>query len=396
MKIKIARIITRMDLGGAQQAVLYLAHHLDRDLFEQVFIAGEGGLLSDDLSCVPWVRHYVVPELNRHIGPKGLIADLRAIIKICNILRNERPDVVHTHTPKAGILGRWASWLAGIPRVVHTFHGFGFSESHPAMKKWLYLWSERITGMITTQFVVVSEKNRLKGESYGFFHQQNCELIRSGIDLSAFRKGSVDKSQKKIELGLCPSDRIVGIVAGFKPPKGLKHFLDVARRVVNQQPEIKFLMVGDGELRPQLESEVNRLRLDSAVRMVGWRRDIPELLQLFDVFLLTSHWEGLPRVLLEAMILGVPIVATDVDGIGEVVQTGENGYLVHPGDTAKMAERVLELLGSEELCSTMGQKSQRMVEPFSAQKMVEGYGRLYLRMMGRSSSRKNELETIPS
>src|SRR5262245_55744535 len=104
-KIKIARIITRMDLGGAQQAVLYLAHHLNRDIFEQVFIAGEGGLLWSDLSSVPSTRHYTVPELNRHIGATGLTTDLRAIARIRSILRKEKPDLVHTHTPKAGILG---------------------------------------------------------------------------------------------------------------------------------------------------------------------------------------------------------------------------------------------------------------------------------------------------
>jgi glycosyltransferase involved in cell wall biosynthesis len=384
-----------MDLGGAQQAVLYLANHLSRDLFEQVFIAGEGGLLSPDLLSVPSTRHHTVSELNRHVGARGLTTDLRAIAKIRNILQRERPDIVHTHTPKAGILGRWASWLAGIPRIAHTFHGFGFSESHPTVEKRLYVWAERITGMITTQFVVVSEKNRLKGQNYGFFRQHSCELIRSGIDLSTFTTGSLDKPQKKIELGLCPSDKIVGIVAGFKPPKGLNHFLEVARRVVNRRPEIKFLMIGDGELRPQLEAEVNRLQLDSAVRMLGWRRDIPDLLQLLDVFVLTSHWEGLPRVLLEAMAAGVPIVATDVDGIGEVVQTEENGYLVGPGDTTKMAERVLELLGNEELCFRMGQKSQSMVKPFSAQKMVEDYTHLYFGMMGWSSRCHSELETVP-
>jgi glycosyltransferase involved in cell wall biosynthesis len=127
--------------------------------------------------------------------------------------------------------------------------------------------------------------------------------------------------------------------------------------------------------------------------MVGWRRDIPELLQLFNVFVLTSHWEGLPRVLLEAMASGVPIVATDVDGIGEVVQAGENGYLVCPGGTAEMAGRVLELLGNEELCSLMGRKSQRMIEPFSAQKMVEDYSRLYFRMMDRAWY-NNEIKAV--
>jgi len=392
MKIKVARIITRMDLGGAQQAVLYLARHLNRDFFEQVFITGEGGLLSSDLSSVPSIKHYIVRELNRHVGAKGLTTDIRAIAKICTILRNEKPDITHTHTPKAGILGRWASWLAGIPRIAHTFHGLGFCDSHPAVKKRLYIWTERVTGIITTQFVAVSERNRLRGEGYDFFHRQNCELIRSGVDFSLFKTGLLDKSQKKIELGLCPSDKIVGIVAGFKPPKGLHHFLDVARKVMDQRPETKFLMVGDGELRCALESQVHRLQLDSVVRMVGWRRDIPELLQIFDVFLLTSLWEGLPRVLLEAMILGVPIVATNVDGIGEVVQADENGYLASPGDTTEMARRVLQLLANEELRVRMGRTSQRIVEPFSAQKMVEDYTRLYLRMMDRPCGPRDRLK----
>jgi len=381
-KIKIARIITRMDLGGAQQAVLYLARHLDQDLFEQVFITGEGGLLSSDLSSVSSIKRYTVPELTRHVGVTSLITDLRAVAKIRDILRSEAPDVAHTHTPKAGILGRWASWLAGIPRIAHTFHGFGFDEAQTGAKGRFYVWSERITGIITTRFVAVSERNRLKGEAYGFFCRQNCELIRSGVDFSSFRVEPLDKTQKKIELGLCPSDKIVGIVAGFKPPKGLNHFLDVARKVTDQRPETKFLMVGDGELRCELESQVRRLRLDSVVQMLGWRRDIPEILPLFDVFLLTSQWEGLPRVLLEAMALGVPIVASNVDGIGEVVKAGENGYLASSGDTSEMTRRVLELLGNEELCALMGQKSQRMVGPFSAQKMVEDYTHFYLQMIG--------------
>ena len=180
MKIKIARIITRMDLGGAQQAVLYLAHHLDRDLFGQVCITGEGGLLSAELSSVPSIKHYIVPELTRHVGPNGVTTDLRAIAKIRSILKKERPDIAHTHTPKAGILGRWASWLAGVPRIAHTFHGFGFGESHPPLKKQLYVWTERLTAIITTQFVSVSERNRLSGDKLRFLSQAELRVDSFG------------------------------------------------------------------------------------------------------------------------------------------------------------------------------------------------------------------------
>ena len=127
-------------------------------------------------------------------------------------------------------------------------------------------------------------------------------------------------------------------------------------------------MVGDGELRGDLEAQIGRLQLDSAVRMVGWRRDIPELLQIFDVFLLTSHWEGLPRVLLEAMALGVPIVATNVGGITEIVQTGENGYLASLGNIEEMAQRVLQLLGNEEMRLLTGEKVRQWWNLFPLKK----------------------------
>jgi glycosyltransferase involved in cell wall biosynthesis len=389
MKIKIARIITRMDLGGAQQAVLYLSRHLNQETFEQIVITGEGGLLSSELSSLSCIKHYEIPDLTRRVGLLGALADIRAIIKIRNILTREKPQITHTHTPKAGILGRWAAWLAGIPRIVHTYHGLGFSDFHPFWKKWLFIWLERMTAKITTLFVVVSERNRVKAERYGIFSKGKCDLIRSGVDLQDFGRLASDKFQKRLALDLAPADRIVGIVAGFKPPKALHYFVDVAKTVSDRIPGVKFLMVGDGELRPQLEAQIHELELESVVKMIGWRRDIPELLQVFDIFLLTSLWEGLPRVLVEAMLVGIPVVATDVDGIAEVVKNGENGYLVSPGDTDKMAEKVINLLRDECLRIRMGCKARSMVKEFSAQKMLEDYTRLYQNIM-------NPLGDLPS
>jgi hypothetical protein len=161
MKIKIARIITRMDLGGAQQAVLYLGERLDPARFEQIFITGPGGLLLPELEKIRSIKHYQVPELLRHIGLGGLWSDLQAARKIQRIIQYEKPDLVHTHTPKAGIIGRWAAWAARIPVILHTFHGFGFSDSHGTLKKQLYVMIERLTAKITTRFVAVSDQNRI-------------------------------------------------------------------------------------------------------------------------------------------------------------------------------------------------------------------------------------------
>ncbi|MCI0420188.1 MAG: glycosyltransferase family 4 protein [Acidobacteria bacterium] len=377
MKIKIARIITRMDLGGAQRAVLQLSSGLDPQRFEQIVITGEGGLLLPELAGLASIRHRIVPEMTRHVGFGAVWNDLRAGRRVCQILRSFQPHIVHTHTPKAGIVGRWAARAAGVSGIVHTYHGFGFSPHHPQWQKALYVGMEKLTATITTQFVAVSDRNRVLGQEYGLFRQGECALIRSGIDFAWFRRRSVDKTQKKMELGVKPSDKIVGVVASFTPAKGLHLFLEAALKVSREVPGVCFVMVGDGALRPQLEKQARTLGLNSAIKMLGWRRDVPELLQTFDVFLLTSLWEGLPRSLVEASLSGVPSVASNVDGIAEIVKEGKNGYLVPPGDTEAMARNVVRLLQDEPLRRRMGEYGNTEVEEFSSEKMLKDYSELY-------------------
>lgn len=386
MKIKIARIITRMDLGGAQQAVLYLSKKLDHARFQQVVITGSGGLMLPELKHIESVRHYEIPELHRRISPWSIWSDLQAMAKIRNILQLEKPHLVHTHTPKAGILGRWAAWSARIPIILHTYHGFGFSESHGRLGREFYKWAERLTAKVTTQFVAVSDQNRIKGEKYRIFQRQACRLIRSGVDFTLFSSSARVKLQKKMELGLAPTDMIVGNVASFTPSKGLHFFLQAARKIKDQFPAVRFVIAGDGELRPQIEQMISQLRLEGSVQLLGWRSDIPELLNAFDIFLLTSLWEGLPRVLVEAALTGLPIVASNVDGVPEVTQEGRNGFLVAPGDTDAMAHRVMCLLRDHCLREQMGQNGRLIVEDFSLEKMLCEYGSLYFKLVGIPAS----------
>lgn len=376
-KIKIARIITRMDLGGAQRAVLHLSRGLDTRRFEQMVITGDGGLLLQELAGISSIRHQVIPEMTRRISAGAVWTDILSIRRICQILRLFGPHIVHTHTPKAGIVGRWAARLAGVPKIVHTYHGFGFSPQHPRWQRTVYVGLEKATARITTRFVAVSDPSRVLGQSYGIFRREECALIRSGVDFADFRGLSIDKAQKKIELGLEPSDKIVGVVASFTPAKALHLFLEAAAKIALEIPRVCFVMVGDGSLRPQLEAQAERLGIGSALRMLGWRHDVPELLRTFDVFLLTSCWEGLPRSLVEAFLSGVPAVASQVDGIGEVVQEGRNGLLVPPGNAAAMAAAVIRLLKDKPLRQTMGEQAQSSVDDFSLQKMLKDYSDLY-------------------
>jgi glycosyltransferase involved in cell wall biosynthesis len=236
---------------------------------------------------------------------------------------------------------------------------------------------ERATARITSQFVAVSDPNRVLGQSYGIFRREECALIRSGVDFADFQMLSVDKVQKKIELGFEPSDKIVGVVASFTPAKALHLFLEAAAKIVMEIPGVRFVMVGDGSLRPQLEAQAERLGIGSALRLLGWRRDVPELLRTFDVFLLPSLWEGLPRSLVEAFLSGVPAVASHVDGIGEVVQEGRNGFLAPPGNIEAMAAAVIRLLKDEPLRQTMGEQARSSVDDFSVEKMLKDYSELY-------------------
>jgi len=197
------------------------------------------------------------------------------------------------------------------------------------------------------------------------------------VDFGEFRAVGTDKSKKKIELGFKPSDKIVGVVASFTPAKALHLFLEAAARIAAEYPGVFFVMVGDGSLRPQLEAQAEKLGISSSLRMLGWRRDVPELMRAFDVFLLTSLWEGLPRSLVEAFASGVPAVASHVDGIGEVVQEGQNGFLVPSGDTEAMAATVVRLLKNEPLRKTMGEQALHSVDDFSVEKMLKDYSNLY-------------------
>jgi glycosyltransferase involved in cell wall biosynthesis len=220
------------------------------------------------------------------------------------------------------------------------------------------------------------------GASYGFVRKEHSRTIRAGVDFSLYQQEQASNTHVlRQELGLPPSSKIVGVVAGFKPPKSLHHFVEVSRRVHQVQPTVKFLMIGDGELRSPLESKIRQWSLEGTVIITGWRSDVPDLLRLLDIFLLTSQWEGAPLVLVEACLAGVPIVSTNVDGIAEIVENGENGFLVPAGDVDQMTQKILWLLDNEDSRKEMGEKGRSMVDEFSAEKMVRDYESLYTQLL---------------
>ena len=364
--IRVCHIITKLELGGAQQNTLYTLAHLDRSRFEPTLITGTRGIL-DSEGRRSAERAWFIESLGREISIRR---DPAALFTLAGLLRKERPHIVHTHSSKAGILGRWAAVLAGVPHIVHSIHGYGFTPRQSRLGRGALIAVERLTGRMTTSaFITVSEANLKLGLELDLFAPDRVCLIRSGVRLADFRPR---------EAGDGPPAVTVGMIACLKPQKAPSDFVKVAAHVVKRATvPVKFVLAGDGELRSEVEALIRRENLEGYVTLAGWRRDIPELMRGFDLLLHTSRWEGLPRVFPEAMATGLPIVATNVDGAPEAVAEGITGHLLPPGDVEGMARRTLELVHDPGLRARMGIEARRRIAPWDIDEMVRRQERLY-------------------
>jgi glycosyltransferase involved in cell wall biosynthesis len=381
-RLRVAHAITRLELGGAQRNTLYTVAHLDRGRFEPLLVCGPGGLLDDEArACGAPVTF--LEALVRELDPRR---DGAALLRLTALWRRLRPDIVHTHSSKAGVLGRLSAHLAGVPLVVHTIHGYGFHPAQPAALRRLLLAAERAVAPLTTHFVAVSRANLLAGLRLGLFPRSAVSLIRSGVDTRLFREARPDRSALAAA-GVPPGAPVVGMVACLKPQKAPLDFVEVARRVGAAFPEAHFAVVGDGELRGAVERAARRAGLGGRLHLLGWRHDVPGLLKAFDLLVHTSRWEGLPRVFLEALAAGLPVVATDVDGAPDVIHDGRNGYLLPPGDVAGIAARVGRLLGDPEERRRLGEGGLAGGREFEIDWMVEQQERLYGRLWAERAGR---------
>ncbi len=377
----LCHVITKLELGGAQEVALHIVGHVSRERFRPVLVTGPRAWLTEEAKALPGVELIEVPALQRDIRP---VADLRAFLQLVRTFRRFRPAIVHTHSSKAGILGRWAAWVARVPKIVHTIHGYGITPAQPRWLRAALIAVERVTGKITTHWIAVSNEDIHRGVEWGLFSRDKVRLIRPGIDPAPFMKAArdVDRDAVRKEWGWGPDAHVVGSVACLKPQKAPADFIAVAARVIRSVPNAKFVLIGDGEERDKLQDIIGSLKLEQSVKLLGWRRDIPRLLQGFDAFLLTSHWEGLPRVLLEARAAGLPIVATKVGGAAEAIAAGKHGWLCEPGDVYDMAGRLQQVLAEKHHWRrVLSAGSTELPKEFDISRMVEQHEQLYASLL---------------
>ncbi|MEW6247490.1 MAG: glycosyltransferase family 4 protein [Nitrospirota bacterium] len=372
----VCHVITKLELGGAQEVALFTVSHLDRARFRPALVTGPDGLLTAEAKALSGVDVQVLPPLRREIRP---LHDLLALIQLVRLFRKLRPTIVHTHSSKAGILGRWAAWFARVPVVVHTVHGYGVTPRQPAWLRKMLVGLERFTGRVTTHWVAVSKADIEQGLRWGLFTRERVSLVRPGIDPRPFSTALSDSQRHRLraEVGVQDGELLVGTVACLKPQKAPLDFVAVAARVCRRLPSVRFVLVGDGELREPVEAAIRKAGLQERLRLLGWRRDVPALMQALDVFLLTSHWEGLPRVLLEARASGLPVVATRVGGSEEAIVEGEHGWLCRAGDVDGMAQRVCRVLEDAGRRSRLRVRRDPLPQEFEIHEMVRQYEALY-------------------
>ncbi len=374
MRIKVAHVVTRLDLGGAQQNTLHTVRALDRARFDAVLVCGEGGFFDKEVRADRSMRAVFLPSLVRQVSP---LHDFLALLELIRTFQAERPDVVHTHSSKAGILGRLAAAWAGVPVVVHTYHGFGFHDrQHPFVKS-VYVNLERFCRRFTTRLVYVSQSNARYAQAHGLGDAAGATVIRSGVRLSDF-PAAVDAAELKMKAGIGRHRPLVVSIGNLKPQKNAADFVTAAAKVSAKVPDASFVFLGDGPQKTALQAKALALGLEGKLLFLGWRRDGAQWLAAADAFAMTSLWEGLPRALVEAMKTGLPSVCYATDGVTDVLRDGENGFLVAPGDTDAFADRLIGLLTDADLRRRLGARAAASIgSEFDIDGMVRAQEELY-------------------
>ncbi len=377
-KIKALHIITRLDAGGSSTNTLETVVRLDRDKYDVTLIIGktfdphaevERFVKEHNIKCI------VIDILRRNIHP---LKDVRSFFRLLKIIWKGQFDIVHTHSSKAGILGRWAAWLARVPIIIHTPHGHIFYGYYGKDLTQVFVLMERITAKITDKIITLTARGKEEHVQFNIANVDKFLPIYSGIDINYFSNPKVSSGEKRKELGI-PLDSVVfGAVARLDPVKGNDFLIEAMAQVVKQFSNARLIIAGDGSQRGLLEGRIKELGIEENVLLLGFRKDIPEILQMIDVFVLASLNEGMGRVILEAMACEKPIVATRVGGIPELVEHGKQGFLVEPAEPSSLSQAMLELAVDGEKRKFFGTNGKRKVsEMFSIEKMIKDIEALY-------------------
>ena len=372
-KLKIAHVITRMIVGGAQENTLLSIRGQLENGNEVVLITGpspgrEGELLKQvDL---PKFEIILCPQLVRELS---LFRDLAALFKLRRLFKNRRFDIVHTHSSKAGIIARLAAAWAGVPVVVHTVHGQAFHPHEKAWRNYLYIVLERLAARCCQHIYAVAQAMIEQCVSAKVAPREKYMVVYSGMDTEKFRSAVRDMSLRA-RLGIPPQARVIAVLARLFPLKGYEYVLPAAAEVVKTAPDTHFLIIGDGPMYDELRRRLGELNLSEHFHFAGLVAPdrVADYLVQADLLWHLSLREGLPRAVVQALATGIPAIGFDLDGTPEVVLSGKTGFVVPSGNVAAVADRTLEFWRNDELRRSCGENGRRLVcEQFAWRRMAD-------------------------
>jgi glycosyltransferase involved in cell wall biosynthesis len=377
-KNKVLHIITRLDKGGSAENTFLTVTSLDKNNYDVALMSGpvENNKQDRRKEIEEYgIKYMFIPELVRNIH---LINDLKALFKIFIFLRKEKVDIVHTHTSKAGLLGRLAAKAAGVPIIIHTPHGHVFFGYFGLLKTKIFILLEKLASRITDKVVALTNREKEDYIVFRIAHGDKLITICSGVELNKYKELSYfEKQNCKKELQIPNNSLIVGTAGRLVSVKGPEFLIDAAKNIISRHPDTFFLFAGDGYLRQDLEKKALDMDIKDNIIFLGWRNDIARIISIYDVFVLPSLNEGMGRVLVEAMALGKPIVASDVGGIPDLVTHQTNGFLVSPKSPKELAEYIQILLEDRKKREEMGLAGKERALNFSKEMMIGRITKLY-------------------
>lgn len=330
-------------MSGVQKVSLDEFAHLDPARYERIAVCKCEGEFTEQLRKIG-VRVHLVPELERAISPKR---DVQAYLALRDFFRAERPDIVHTHSSKTGILGRLAAKAAGVTTIVHTVHGYAFPAESRAAIKAIFKFLERRAGRVTHRMIVLNDADAAIARDLLGVPDRRLAVLPNGVDVDTYSPATPEARHalRRSVFGIESLDHVVvGMVGRLWVQKNPQCFVRAAIQVAAQRPQVSFFMIGDGEFRHELEAAIRASGQADRIRILGWRSDVPELLKALDLMVLPSRWEGMPLAVLEAMSSAVPVIASDIPGNHHLVEDGSDGRLFPPDDDQALASALIELV----------------------------------------------------
>jgi glycosyltransferase involved in cell wall biosynthesis len=380
-----------MITGGADENTLFTIEGLNKEKYEIDLITGE----EFDKDILNKVKNHPfdIIQIKGLKWKLNFLHDPIVLLKLIKLLKKKRYDIVHTHTTKAGILGRIAAYISGAPVIVHGLHGSTFQAFNSGLLNWLLFLFERLTGRFTDAYISVSGVLSEKYTERGIGEKENYHTVYSGMELDKFYgvKEKIDCGKKQGELGIDSEDFVIGNVARLEKRKGHKFLIDAFEKVIEERKgcPLKLLIIGEGDERGNLENYVRELNLGEKVIFTGYREDVEELMALMDILVLTSLREGLPRVLVQAAAVGIPLVAFNVDGVPEIIKDNHNGFLIRTKDVEQLANRIVRYIDNKKLVLLHGQKGREFIkDKWSIKDMVRRTDQIYNHLVKKKINNK--------